>query len=120
MFLTAKIFSFKVTGETKKEAYLNGCKKAAKFVASKKFSNVSEKIELVPNEENTFLFTIFTNIDLNPEKNEFCKVCKEFHSTFYINQDYNCSACKMKAFLGRAEEKAKVSKNYYRSKIQDS
>ena len=120
MFLSFKVCSFKVQGETKKEAYLIGCKKAAKYVASKHYPNISEQIELVPNEENTLLFTLFTNIDLTPEKNEFCKVCREFHTTFYINQDFNCSSCKMKAFLGRAEEKARVSKNYYKKKIQDS
>ena len=118
MFLTLKVCSFTVEAETEKEAYLRGCKKMAKLVASKKYKHTSSKIERVPDCENKFLFTIFTNIDLGPEYKNFCNMCKEMHCSFYINEEYNCSRCNLKAFMERVEQKARVSKNYYKNEFK--
>lgn len=118
MYLTCKICSFIVEAETEKEAYIKGCKKMAPLIASKKYKHTSSKIERVPGSENTFQFVIFTNIDLGSEYRNFCKMCKEMHCSFYINEEYNCARCNLRVFIERTEQKARVSKGYYKKEFQ--
>ena len=120
MYLACKIGSFTVKASNEKEAYLQGCKKAAKYIASKKYKLISTKIERVSGEENTFQFILFTNMDLGPELSNFCKLCKEYHCSFYVNEEYNCARCNLKNFLSREEQKARVSKSYYKKAFKES
>lgn len=119
MNLTSKVKSFTITADSEKEAYLKGCKTLAKYMASKKYKNLSFKIERsgVPNE---FIFTMYTNIDLGEEQRKFCNICKQMHSSFYINEDYNCKRCNLRTFLTRAEKMARISKNFYRGEMKES
>ena len=118
MYLTCKICSFQIEAESEKEAYIKGCKRMAKYVASKKYKLISSKIDRIPGRANAFEFTLLSNIDLGSDMREFCKMCKEFHCSFYINEDYNCSRCNLKSFMEREQQKARVSKNYYKQEIQ--
>lgn len=117
MNLCLKVKSFYISAGSEKEAYLKGCKQLAKYLASKKYKNLSFKIERTK-EENGFIFTIFSNLDLGKEQRDFCKVCREFHCNFYVNEEYNCNRCNLKSFLVRAEQKARVSKNFYNKRIE--
>lgn len=116
MFISYKVKRFELASKSKKEAYLKGCKMLAKYVASNKYTNLSMKVEQ-KKDTDIFVFTLYTNIDLKDEQKKFCKICKSFHSSFFINEDYNCSRCNLKSFLRRLNEKAKISKSYYRSEI---
>ena len=116
MKLAAKIGSFISTGKNKNNAYLNGCKRLAKYTSKVKYENVSFDIEYIG--DNQFKFTLFTNIDLNKDRADFCKLCKDFHCSFFINEEYNCSRCNLKSFLERETRKADVSKGYYRKMIE--
>lgn len=117
MNLSMKVKSFTIAADSEKEAYLLGCKSLAKFMASKKYKNLSFKIERT-NEENVFIFTMFTNIDLGEEQRNFCKLCKEYHCNFFINEEYNCSRCNLKTFLERAMQKSRISKSYYKGEMK--
>ena len=114
-----KVKSFTVTADSEKEAYLIGCKSFAKYMASPKYKNISFKIERASGTDNTFIFTMFTNLDLGEEQRNFCKVCKEFHSSFFINENYNCQRCNLKTFLERAKNKSQISKGFYKHKIEN-
>lgn len=116
MNLTAKVKSFVIKAEDEKQAYLKGCKQLARYMASKKYKNLSFKIER-DEEPNTFIFTLYTNVDLSEEQRKFCSMCKEVHCSFYINEEYNCSRCNLKTFLNRANSKLTISKNYYKKEI---
>ena len=118
MYLTCKICSFQIEAETEKEAYIKGCKKMAPYVASKKYKLISYKIERIPGRENAFEFTLFTNMDLGSDMRDFCKMCKEMHCAFYINEEYNCARCNLKTFMEREQQKARVSKSFYKKEIQ--
>lgn len=120
MFLSNKICSIVVTADSEKEAYIKGCKRIAKYVASRKnYSYVSVKIDRLQSIDGRFVFTLYTNIDLNSELHHYCKMCKEYHHSFFVNEDYNCARCNLKNFLLRAKEKAKVSKNFYEEMIKN-
>ena len=116
MLLTCKIRSYIFSAENEKEAYLKGCKKLAKYMTSKKYKNISFKIDRKDND--TFIFTLFTNLDLTKDKNQFCVLCKQYHTSFFVNEEYNCSRCNLNTFLKREEKKIRVSKNFYNSKIE--
>lgn len=119
MNVTFKIQSFTFTGQTEQEAYLNGCKKLAKWMASKKHSNITVKINRIKAELPTFEFVLYTNIDASVEQKEFCKACKEFHCSFYVNEEYNCDRCNLKAYLKRLQQRGNVSKGFYKKEIND-
>ena len=118
MKASIKISSILFEGQSEKEAYLKGCKQIAKFISSKKYSNLTFSVERISN-QNQVVFHIFTNIDLNQEQKAFCKICKEFHCSFFINEEYNCSRCNLKTFLKRAENKAKISKGFYKERLNE-
>lgn len=114
MNICSKICSITIQAENEKDAYIKGCKKVAKYVASKKYTKFSMMVDRVANTQNTFLFTLYTNLDLNQEMAHYCKMCKDFHCSFYVNEEYNCSRCNLKNFMDRMKEKAKTSKNFYK------
>ncbi len=107
-------FSFKATSE--KEAYLMGCKKMAKIIATKKYQNLTTKI--INCGDNLFQFIVYTMLDITDEQRNFCKMCKEMHCSFFINEDYNCARCNYKSFMRRMLEKLRISKSYYREQFK--
>lgn len=117
MNLTMKVKSFTITSYSEKEAYIRGCKEFAKYMANPKYKNITFKIERAPSVENEFIFTMYTNLDLGEEQRNYCKMCKEFHTSFFINESYNCNECRLQAFLQKAKQKAQISKGFYREKF---
>lgn len=116
MLYSMKIKSFVFSGYNKKDVYLKGCKKLAKFIANPKYKNITLKVEEKDN--NVFIFTLFSSIDIGREVSEYCKMCKNFHCSFYVNEEYNCSRCNLKNCMKRIKEKVGVSKMYYNSIIK--
>lgn len=112
-----KVKSFTFSAENEKEAYLKGCKRLAKYMASPIYKYLVTKIERTA-EPNTFTFTIYTQININEEQKKFCKICKETHKLFYVNDSYNCNCCTFKTFLKRTEERANISRGFYKERIE--
>lgn len=119
MFISKKVKAYIIQGENEKEAYLKGCKKLANVIASKKYSNLTFKVERLKKEKYTFVFTIFTTLPIGPMQKMFCKACKEFHCQFYINEEWNCARCNMKAFILKANEATNISKGYYKGELKE-
>lgn len=108
--------------ETMKKAYL----KAAKWVASNVISKVELKEVLVSYEktedEESQLPTVVVHLSVSLSEKELrerhCKICKEFHGLFFINENCNCSWCNTKAYQRRTDEMIKNKKSYYKSMIK--
>lgn len=115
MKMQMKVVSIEYTSISEKQAYLNGCKDLASLLTNE---NITINVEKVKAESPTVVFHIYTNVDINSAQKDFCKACKEFHCNFYINEDYNCKRCNMKAFLQRLKERANVSKGYVKSQLK--
>ena len=116
MNASQKIREFDVKGETKKDAYLNACKKLAPLTGQ---NLLTFSIKADKNDETVFHVTIYTNIDMNVSQREYCKTCREIHCAFYVNENFNCNACKMRAFLTRVKRKADISKSYYIENLKE-
>ena len=114
-----EFMSKKFIAETMKAAYM----KAVKWVASNVISKVELKEVLVSYEktedEENQLPTIVVHLSAGLSENELrerhCKICKEFHGLFFINENCNCAWCNTKAYQRRTDEMIKTKKNYYKS-----
>lgn len=121
MKIAYKVKSFVVVGKSSKEAYLKGCKKIASTIASNNNPNLAVQIRrksFQAGSEAILEFTLLSCLDIKSEQKEFCKACKEFHHSFFINENYNCDRCNLKSFLKRVGERGKVSKSFYASKFK--
>lgn len=118
MDFSQKVRSYIFVGVTPREAYITGCKQLAKFIASSKYTNLSFKAQRIEG-KSAFRFTIYTNLDLALSQKEFCKICKEIHCSFFVNEEYNCSRCNMKSFLKRVKQKSNISKGFYLHRIKE-
>ena len=99
-----------------KAAYLKACKWVSTNVISAKHKNVVWKIEKYS--DSVIRLKLYCELDTDAEFNSYCKMCKEFHTSFFLNDQYNCDACKLKSFLIRMSEKSKISKEYFRERIK--
>lgn len=122
MMVSIAFYSRKFEGETRKKAYF----KAMNWVAK----NIVHKDE---NKETTFQVeeikglvfpsykvTLYCSLPSTDEESKFCDSCKSYHKSFFINQEYNCSSCKHKAFVKRMDDRLKIKKSYRVEKLKKS
>lgn len=126
MLYIRKIFEKTFKGKTSKDAYLHACK----FVASKVISKAS-KVEAgkivwdIAKEEDdeaslpTFRLTLYHKFDDAEFSKLTCKSCKQFHKSFFINEQYDCNRCKKAGYLKQVEEKLSIGAEYSKRKIDE-
>ena len=121
MKISIPYFAKKFTAESKKEAYIAVMKWMANNVISSQdevsetqFSIIEEKGYDLP----TYKLTLFCMLDENEHKNKFCDICKKYHKSFFINQDYNCSKCNMVTYRARVEETLMVKRSYRKERLK--
>lgn len=56
--------------------------------------------------------TMWATLDESSAREEHCKVCREVHTAFYSNTDYDCSRCSVLGYLRRLEHKATIKTEY--------
>ena len=114
-----EFFSKKFTAETMKEAYMSAVKWYSTNVISKdELHNVQVEFIKEPNDEFPSI-TIHLYAVLNEDelRERYCKLCKESHSLFYMNSNYNCNRCEAKAYQARTDDMLRVKLEYYRELI---
>lgn len=97
-------------GETNKEAYLKACSWYAQYVMSKKskveVKKVLFKAEMLDGRDSPTckleLYTIFDDNDFNKGR---CAACEQFHSLFYVNEQYNCQKCSQRGYRDDLDKK---------------
>ena len=107
--------------EDKKEAYKRATNWIAKYIVTSRDDNKETifKIEEIKNTAvPTFKVILMCSLETKDEEDSFCESCKSYHKAFFINQEYNCNACKYKAFLNRMSDKLSVKMNYRRDKLK--
>lgn len=112
-----KIFS----ARTHKDAYV----KAMKWVASNIIADTELQNSVISYEKKfdkeTQLPVIIVHLSVSLEEKEHrdrnCRVCKEVHSSFFMNEETNCSWCKAVAYQNRLDEFIKNKKSYYKERL---
>lgn len=110
-----------ISSKSKKDAYLKACKFVATKVLNKKDADkILINTKIIDNSEDSFKceVTLYISIDETESRNKFCDICKEFHHSFYINQDFNCNACKMLSYRKRLEAQISNTANYKKQHIK--
>lgn len=115
-----EFFEKKFTADTMKSAYLKACKWYATNVLSKaELKNVQVEFEKEKDEQKSPTVTIHLFAVLNEEelRERHCKICREFHSSFFINTQFNCDKCDTKAYQRRADDMIGIKVSYYKEVI---
>lgn len=105
--------------EISKEAYLKACGWAATHIVSKVeagdiFWNITKKKDAsLP----TFVLEVHTMIDAEQHQESFCGACKEFHQSFFINQETNCNSCRYLAFTKQIDHRLAIKKEFNKDKM---
>ena len=126
MLYIHEIYSRRFKAEGSKEAYLKACKFVASTVLSEKSKVEASKIvwdvTKVEEEEDslpTFLLTLYFKFDDTKFKDQTCQACKEFHKSFYINTDFNCSRCNKIGYEKNVQSKLMTGSQYIKKMIDD-
>ena len=119
MLYIHEIYSRQFKAEGSKEAYLKACKFVASTVLSEKSkveaSKVVWDVKRVKKEEEglpTFLLTLYFKFDDTVFKSQTCQACKEFHRSFYVNTDFNCSRCNKIGYEKNVQSKLTTGSKY--------
>lgn len=107
-----------------KEAYLKACKFVASNVISSnskvEASKVTWSVEKVKDAGlPTFLLTLNYVFDDTVFMETTCKACKEFHKSFFINENFNCSRCNKVGYEKNIQQKLMIGTEYFRKLLED-
>lgn len=118
MKYTEEFYCTRFKGKDRKDAYLRACKWYATNVLSKdELHNVHAEFE---KEEQSPTITLHLYITLYEDqvREEHCRICKEVHKSFLMNENVNCDECKLKGYQKRVDQKIAIKKAYYRELIE--
>lgn len=117
MLYTIKLLSKEIKAPTNKEAYMIGTRIALEM-KSKTPDILWDMIKKDSEELKIVVLNIYMIFDSNKTKEIHCNACKEFHKSFFINQEYNCHTCKLNAYSNRIKSELKTKKYYYKKKLE--
>lgn len=127
MIYIQKFYERKFKAQDSKEAYLKGCKFIAKNIISKGSKVEASKVVWdvtridEDNDESlpTFLLTLYYKFDDTKFMEQTCNSCKEFHKSFFINENYNCNRCNKVGYEKNINQKLMVGAEYLRKTLDD-
>lgn len=116
---------FKAKGS--KEAYLKACKFVASNIISDsskvEASKVTWSVTRVKTEDEeslpTFLLTLFYTFDDTEFMEKTCTACKEFHKSFFINENFNCDRCNKIGYERNIKQKLAIGSEYFKKRLSD-
>ncbi len=118
MEVVKRFYVKEFSGDDTKQAYLKACKWVAKNVISKVEIGKNTLIKYIKNADlPTVTVELYCVFDEKETGEKYCNICKEFHKTFYINQEYNCNACKMKGYMATIDKKLLIKMNYIKQRL---
>lgn len=111
-----EFFKKKFSAETMKAAYMSACKWYATNVLSKdKLHNVQVEFEKSNKDEfPTIIVHLFAVLSETELRERHCKICKEYHGLFYMNNNHSCDRCEVNAYQKRADEMILIKTEYYK------
>lgn len=106
--LMRKYYKKRFVGSSTKEAYLNACKWVASNVIRIDELARNTSIKYIKEEADEQLPTItvilYAIVNEDEIRERHCKLCKETHSLFFINENCNCSWCNTSAYGRRCDD----------------
>ena len=123
MYISVEFYRRRFKAKTPKAAYLKACKWIARYVVGKRVeadAEITYSIKLVEEKAGlpTYELVLRCNIDVKQVRKGFCEACEQFHHSFYINDQLNCTSCKMQAYLAQSKQKLLVKKQYRKERLK--
>jgi hypothetical protein len=119
MKITQKLYSKTFVSDTAKSAYLKACKWVANNVLNKvEIADMMWNIKRIEANLPTFKLELYVAIEESEFEAGFCERCKEGHTAFYLNHQYNCQRCNMQAYKAQIIEKLNIKERHYKNIIQ--
>ena len=123
MIYIQKFYERDFKDEDPKKAYL----KASKFVASNiiskgskvEVSKVTWDVVRVEGDLPTFRLTLYYKFDDTQFMKQTCDACKEFHKSFFINENYNCNRCNKVGYEKNVDQKLMIGSEYLRKQLDE-
>ena len=124
MIYIQKFYEREFKAEDAKRAYL----KASKFVASNIISKgskveVSKVVWDVQRVDDgdlpTFRLTLYYKFDDTEFMKRTCDACKEFHKSFYINENFNCDRCNKVGYEKNIQQTLLTAASYFRDLLDN-
>ena len=118
-----KFYEREFRDEDPKKAYL----KASKFVASNiiskgskvEVSKVTWDVVRVDGDLPTFRLTLYYKFDDTKFMEQTCEACKQFHKSFFINENFNCNRCNKVGYEKNIEQKLMIGADYLRQLLDN-
>lgn len=125
MLYIEKFYEREFRAENPKEAYLKACKFVASNIVNKgskvEASKVTWDVSHVKNDEGlpTFRLTLYYKFDDTDFMQSTCNACKQFHKSFFINENYDCDRCKKVGYEKNIQQKLLIGSDYLRKLLDD-
>lgn len=106
--------------ENIKTAYLDACKWFASNVLASNLDSSRIFAEYEKQEElDCVVLKVHAVLDETKEFKNLCEVCKAMHSSFFINENTECSRCTAGAYRRRLEQRLKIKSQYVKEVIEN-
>lgn len=126
MICIQKFYERDFRSEKPKNAYLKACKFIASNVINKGSKVEVEKvtwdikrIDIDEDDLPTFRLSLYYKFDDTQFMQQTCEACKEFHKSFFINENYNCSRCNKVGYEKNIEQKLMIGTEHFRKLLDD-
>ena len=115
-----EFFKKSFEADTMKNAYMNACKWYATNVLSKaELHNVQvEFVKETGRQFPTVTIHLFAVLSEDELRERHCKICREYHSLFFMNNNHSCNKCEVKAYQKRADEMLLIKLEYYKELLK--
>lgn len=124
MLYVQKFYEKTFKAKKSKDAYMKACKFVASNVVSKASKVEAAKVtwEILKEEEAdlpTFRLVLYAKFDDTEFMKQTCQACKDFHCSFFVNENYNCDRCNKVGYEKNVQQKLGIVTDYLR-KILDN
>lgn len=118
-FYEQEFFSKTFEGPTMKAAYMKAAKWIATNVISKEeFRDVNVNFEKGTDKKfPSITVHLFAVLNETETEENHCRICKESHKSFFMNDRTSCDSCKTKAYQKRLNDMLNGKKLYFRELI---
>ena len=67
----------------------------------------------------TFRLTLYYKFDDTEFMKMTCNACKEFHKSFFINENFNCSTCNKTGYEKNVRQTMSIGLAHYKKQLDD-
>lgn len=123
----SKFYEHNFKASNSKDAFLKACKFVASAVISKsskvEADRVTWDVKRVDSDDRdslpTFRLTLYYKFDDTEFMKQTCAACKEFHCSFFINENYNCNSCNKVGYEKNVKEKLTIGSEYMKKMLDN-